>query len=377
MTSIQPRTRKIPLPLTIEDITPAWLTQALQQRFAEVRVESCDVVDILRGTCTKIRLRLGLNEAGRAAGIPQQVILKGGFEPHSRTMFLTHEKEVRAYRDLFPELKLHSPACYFADYDLGRQQGIVIIEDLLVRGVEFCHPQRPQSYEQVVDRLTALARFHARSWGSAELRAGGRWHWAHDYLAASQSYMKRYLEPDIWSHYVRSSRGAAASVHFHGREWMMMALDLLPHFAEDLPRCLIHGDTHLGNLYIDPDGTPGFFDPQPMQAPVMVEVAYHIVCALDPMDRRRWEGPLVQHYLGELRRQGVDALSFDEAMQQYSAFMVLGYCIFLVNASDFQPEAINTVYTARFSAAMIDNRTLEVLQAIRFPPGVAFAERVV
>lgn len=367
----------LPLPLTVESITPEWLTRALGQRFPGVQVEHCDVVDILPGTCTKIRLRLTLNDAGQAAGIPQQVILKGGFEPHSRTMFLTHEKEVRAYRDLFPELKLHSPECYFADYDLGRQQGIVIIEDLLVRGVEFCHPQRPQSYEQVVDRLTALARFHARSWDSPELRPGGRWHWAHDYLAASQIYMKRYLEPDIWDHYVRSSRGAAASVHFHDREWMASALDLFPHFAEGLPRCLIHGDTHLGNLYIDPDGTPGFFDPQPMQAPVMVEVAYHIAGALDPMDRRRWEGPLVQHYLGELRRQGVEAPSFDAAMQQYSAFMVLGYCIFLVNASDFQPEAINTAYTARFSAAMIDNRTLEVLQAISSRVGVAFAGRVV
>lgn len=356
--------KAIPLPMTVEEVTPAWLTQALGERFPGTEVQHSEIVEIISGTCTKIRLRLTLNEAGQRAGMPGQVILKGGFEPHSRSMAQTHEKEVRAYRDLFAEFKLQSPACYFADYDNERQQGIVIIEDLLVRGVTFCHPQQPHSYAQVADRLTALARFHACSWDSPELKPGGRWHWAQDYLVASQTYMKRYLEPQVWDYYVSSSRGAAASVHFHDRQWMAAAQDLLPSFAAEMPRCIIHGDTHLGNLYLDPDGTPGFFDPQPLQAPAMVEVAYHIAGALDPMDRPRWEGPLVQHYLDALQRQGIDAPDFDMAMRQYSAFLVLGYCIFLVNASDFQPEAINTAYTARFSAAMIDNRTLEVLKGI-------------
>lgn len=364
MTSMHAQTARIPLPLTVEEITPEWLTQAFQQRFPGAQVQRCDVIDIMPGTCTKIRLQLTVNEVGRRAGVPDHVILKGGFEPHSRTMFLTHEKEVRAYRDLFSEFKLHSPTCYFADCDTKRQQGIVIIEDLVARGVTFCHPQTPQSYAQVADRLTALASFHACSWNSAELRRGGRWDWAHDYLAASQTYMKRYLEPEVWYHYVNSPRGAAASIYFHNPQWMAAALDLLPVFAAAMPRCLIHGDTHLGNLYRDPDGTPGFFDPQPMQAPAMVEVTYHIACALDPSDRRRWEGPLVQHYLNAFQCHGVDAPAFEVVMRQYSAFLVLGYCIFLINASDFQPEAINTVYTARFSAAMIDNRTLEVLEAI-------------
>lgn len=353
------------LPLSIDDITPTWLTHALRQRYPDIEVLACEVVDVLSGTCTKVRLQLTLDAAGKAAGIPERVILKGGFEPHSRAMFVTHEKEVRAYRDLFPEFKLPSPGCYFADCDEKRQQGIVIIDDLVTLSATFCHPQTPQSYQQVADRLTVLARFHAQSWDSPELRAGGRWSWAHDYLAASQTYMKRYLEPNVWHHYVTSPRGAAASVHFHKAEWMGSALDLLPRFARDLPRCLIHGDTHLGNLYIEHDGTPGFFDPQPMQAPAMVEVTYHIACALDPLDRRRWERALVQHYLEALHSQGVEAPDLDTAMRQYSIFLVPGYCIFLVNASDFQPEAINTAYTARFSAAMIDNNTLETLEAVR------------
>lgn len=350
------------LPLTLEEITPAWLTQALALRAPGASVRDCEIVDINRGTCTKIRLRLELDAAGIAAGIPPTVILKGGFEPHSRDMFLTHEKEVRAYRDLLPVLKLHSPACYFAGLDEERRQGIVIIEDLVARGVRFCHPQQPESPDAVAQRLSELARFHAASWDSAALRGNGCWSWAQDTLALSRHYMKRYLEADIWNHYVQQPRGAAAAVRFHDRDWMARALDALPQLAQDLPRCLIHGDTHLGNLYVDPDGTPGFFDPQPMQAPALLEVTYHIAGALDVAVRAGAERELVAHYLAALRSHGIDAPSLDAAMQQYAAFLVLGYCIFLVNAAEFQPEAINTAYTARFSAAMLDHGSYELIE---------------
>lgn len=354
----------LPLPLAIEAIDSDWLTSALRVRYPGITVESSEILDIIHGTCTKIRIRLQMDEPGRQAGIPQTVILKGGFEPHSRDMYLTHDKEVRAYADLLPTLQLHSPKCYFADLDEDLLQGIVIIEDLVASGVTFCHPLKPQTHEQVARRLTALAHFHANSWDTPHLKPGGKWAWVKDILLESCVYMKRYLQTDIWRHFIALPRGAAASVHFHDMAWMKETLDRLPRLAKDVPRCILHGDTHLGNLYEEPDGTPGFFDPGALCGPSMVEVAYHVAGALDPMDRRRWEGALVSHYLDELERCGVNSPRFDDAMQQYAAYLALGYLIFLINESYFQPEEINTAYTARFSAAMTDNGTLEVLEGI-------------
>jgi hypothetical protein len=96
----------------------------------------------------------------------------------------------------------------------------------------------------------------------------------------------------------------------------------------------------------------------------MAEIAYHVCGALDTADRRRWEGSLVQHYLDELVRCGVKPPGFDDAMRQFGVFLAQGYLIFMVNETFFQPEAINTAYTARFSTAMIDHDTMGLLKAI-------------
>ena len=353
-----------PLPVELEEIDRDWLSAALSTRVPGVSVRDFEIVDMNRGTCTKIRLGLDLDEAGRRAGIPERVILKGGFEPHSRAMAHMHESEVHGYRDVLPVLRLPAPACYFADFDAERGQGIVIMEDLVARGVRFCNPLEPQSHEQVARRLSVLADYHAQSWNSPDLGDGGRWSWAKDWMGTLIGYAEAFLSTDQWARFVDSPRGAAASVRFHDAGWMRGALERVYQLSKQLPHSIVHGDTHLGNLYVDRDGTPGFFDSLPHRGPGICEVAYHVACALDTADRRRWEGALIRHYLDELTRHGVDPPDFDASLRHYGVFLAYGYLVFLVNESVFQSEAINTAYTARFSAAMLDNRTIELLEAV-------------
>jgi hypothetical protein len=347
-----------PLPMTIEAIDRDWLTAALRTRAPGVTVRDFEIVDVNRGTCSKVRLRLDLDEAGRRAGIPQTVILKGGFEPHSRAMDVMHDREVRGYRDVNPLLKLPTPACYFADYVAEQHQGIVIMEDLVARGVTFCDPLRPQSHDQVARRLGVLARHHAQSWNSPEFASGGRWAWAEDIIATHPVYYRQYLSPEQWPRFAAAPRAAAASVAFLDRDWLDGTFDKLLVLSRRAAQAMVHGDTHLGNLYVDADGQPGFYDSLPGRGPALEEIAYHMTGALDLADRRRWEGPLVRHYLDELARNGVaDPPAFDEAMRQFGLFIARGFTVFLFNESFFQSEAVNTAYAARFSAAMIDHDT--------------------
>ncbi len=353
-----------PLPTSVGEIDREWVTAALRRRFPEAEARAVDVVDVNNGTCTKIRLRLDLNEEGRRAGIPETVILKGGFEPHSRDMIFMHENEVQAYRDVFPVLKLPAPACYFAEYDPDTPQGIVIMEDLARRDVTFCDPLVPQSFLQLKNRMTAFADFHARTWASDELEDGGRWGWARDMFADLKTAWSAHLQPESWERYRLLPRSAAVSNRFRSLEWVMEALERICILSARLPQCVVHGDAHPGNTYFTGDCSPGFFDPLPHRGPGLVEVTYHLVAAADIADRGRWERALIQHYLDELERRGVEVPDFDEAMRQYAAFLPYGYLIWLTNETFMQPEAVNTAYTARFSAAMMDHDTIGVLQTI-------------
>lgn len=353
-----------PLPLTTDDITTAWLTAALRQRSPGAKVLGCEIVDIIHGTCSKIRLRLTLDETARQAGIAEHVILKGGFEPHSRDLCYMHEREVRSYRDVLPEIPLPVPDCYFADYDPQCCQGIIIMEDLTTRDITFCHALQPQSFEQVARRLSVLARFHAATWGSAELEPGGKWSDLVDFLDTVDRFFNQQTATENWQRFLQSPRGVAVSARFQDREWMIEAWQRMKEFAKQQTYCLLHGDIHLGNLYVERDGTPGFFDPLASRGPGMLEVCYHISASVDSADRPRWEGALVQHYLEALRRHGAEPPTFHDAMQQYGMFLLYGHFIWMTTESEYQTELVNTANAARVSAAMLDHRTFDLLRCV-------------
>jgi hypothetical protein len=345
----------LPLPILPDEVTARWLTAALRMRRPGVTVTQAEVIDILWGTSTKIRVRARY-EGAESADLPPTLIVKGGFEEHSPRMGPMYANEVRFYADILPHVSMPSPACYFAASDPGSHQSIVIMEDLKRGGVVFCDPLKPQRFDQVARRMDAMARYHAETWQSPEFEAGGRWaDIGSRFETWGLEFMRRYLVPDVWAHYMASPRGAASSVAWHDRDWMEHALQTIGDIQFAQPRCMIHGDTHLGNLFVYEDGSPGFFDAQVARTAWHHEVSYHIVCALDLADRRRSEGALLERYLVALRANGVDAPDFEDAWLDYRRSMTWGLFIFLTNEIRFQTESVNTAYAARFSQAALDH----------------------
>jgi Phosphotransferase enzyme family len=351
------------LPLDPEQVTSTWLTEALRLRYPGAAVTESRVMEVINGTSTKIRLKCEYNRVGGDSALPATLIVKGGFEPHSPSMKDMYANEARFYRDVQPFVPIHSPRCYFAGIDPGTYQSIVIMEDLKASGVEFLHAQRPQRHPEVARRLTDMARYHAQTWNSSHFQPGGHFDWIGSRFSGwSLEYQDRYFVPDVWQHYVSSPRGAAVSQRLHDRAEIRRALHRLGEIETTEPTCLIHGDTHLGNLYIERDGTPGFFDAQVARAAWHLEVSYHIACALDIPDRKAWEQALLVHYLEALKANGVDAPSFESAWLSYRRSLAYGYFIFLINETRFQTESVNTACAARFGAAMLDHGTLELLR---------------
>lgn len=356
------------LPLEVEDITSEWLTAALAKSAPGIEVRKLEVVDVRNGFTTVVRVKLDINDAGKAAGIPDQLMVKGGFERFTRDFtgdyaIYPMAMEVGSYHAL-PELGLNMPKCWFAEFSQEQKQMIILMEDLTLRNVSFCHGLRPVSAAQVRDRLTSLAAFHARTWDSPDIKPGGRYEnfppngiaMFHDYMGHANFY-----ETGEWEWYCNEPRGAACSNSFHDLDWIIRALELGAKMSEELPSVLIHGDTHLGNLYFEEDGTPGFFDSLPRREPAMVEVAYHITNALDPAVRRACDRDLVAHYREELLKNGVKAPGLDDLMYQFAEFLHYGFITFLINRSEWQTESFNTAHTGRYNVAMLDHGTRDLV----------------
>lgn len=351
------------LPVDPAGVTAAWLGTALAQKCPGVEVLHAEVRDVIPGTSTKIRVALRYNDAGQASGLPPTLIVKGGFEAHSSSMAPMYLNEMRFYRDVAPRLPINVPRCFFAGSDPASHQSIVIMEDLAARGVQFLRPQQPSSYARVEAFLDAIARFHAHGWNSPALDDDGAFGWVREPFGHwSRVYQQRYLQPEVWAHYMAQPRAAAVSVSLHDRERMAAALDALARLNQSADKVLAHGDLHLGNLYVEADGTPGFLDAQIARSSWCQDVAYHMIAALDIGDRRRWEQALLSYYLQRLAYHGVSAPpGFDAAWRAYRAQVAYGLFIFLINETRFQTEAANTAYAARFGAAAVDHGTFALL----------------
>lgn len=347
------------LPLKPEGITAAWLTEALQFRHPGASVDTVAIQDVISGTSTKIRIAVTYRHG---AGLPPSLIVKGGFESHSEWMAGMYADEARFYRDVRPFIDINTPACFYAGSDPSSHQSIVILEDLKAKGVTFLDPLVPCSYERIMRRLDAMARYHAQTWGSPDFEPGGRFGWMTTrYQGFGKIFNARYLESERWAQLMRQPRAAAVSVRLHDRDWMIGALARLEELNKAWPPCIIHGDTHLGNLYLEADGTPGFLDAQACKAPWVMEVNYHLVAACDIADRRLWEAALLASYLEKLKSHGVAAPGFEEAWEAYRRETAYGYFIFAINESLFQTETVNTAAAARFGAAALDHDTIRLL----------------
>jgi Ser/Thr protein kinase RdoA (MazF antagonist) len=201
-------------------------------------------------------------------------------------------------------------------------------------------PLRPNTPEQVAQRLTELARFHAQRRNSAVLQPGGRWNVLSPIWKAATCSTS--LQEDVWQRFLDLPRGRAASIRFHDRKWMSDTPSRLDTLADRLPQTVLHGDTHLGNLYVEADGTPGCFDSVPHRWMPFCEIAYHIGAALDQPDRREHERALVAEYLRELQARSISPPRMEDATEYCAALLAFGFCIFMVNEATCQPEAINT-----------------------------------
>jgi aminoglycoside phosphotransferase (APT) family kinase protein len=253
------------------------------------------------------------------------------------------EPEARFYATLAGATGVRTLRAAYADVHPETRHGVVITEDVVAAGGEFLDALSPYSPEQTAQSLGELARLHASSWGPGPTVAEP---WL---VSRLSSYFAYRGVDDIQANF-DGRVGVDVDPAVADAQRLADALRTLAARGEGPGWTVIHGDAHVGNIFLDAAGVPGILDWQVVQrGPFGIDVGYHIGSALTTADRERSEHDLLEHYLEALRSHGVEAPGWDDAMDGYRAGLAYGYFMWAITL--VVKPAIIQVLLQRLSAA--------------------------
>jgi len=349
-------------------LTPALLTRVLAARHPGVEVAEVEPVSVHRCgegvASTADRITLDLTYApGGDVGLPRRMVLKTMLvSPHAPGEM--YETEVRFYEELRPELDVETPRAYGAAFDPATSQFGLLLEDLTERGARFPDATQAVTVEEVAAILAQLARLHARFWRSA--RFAGDLAWVATPAAGGMSAVFERHGLELVRDQVRRHPFKADLVRPLGgdvdRLWAALATSR--RLLASAPETLLHGDTHVGNTYLLPDGTGGLLDWQlQVRGCFAHDVVYLVATALPPEVRRTAARGLLERYLADLEALGVrDVPDVDEAWTWCRRAVLWGLVIgWLVTPPENYGMDITVASTQRMVAAVQDLRALDAL----------------
>ncbi len=353
--------------LYYKDVTPAWVSGALQKHWPGIEVRTVDAGPVFGFKKNKFAIAVSYGELPEGAIPPQRFIVKGNFpgenDPSTGSAWAM-ANELCSIRDIVPLTAAPAmPKSY--DIAIDEEASSILMEDLTGQA-HFFHAFDTLSLGQAMAFMDTFARMHASVWNSTLFAPGGEMgpgtFAAENRRMVNELYFPTFFAPDNWQKYVELPRGRALPNAFQNLELAKRAWDAMWGLVSQSAMVVIHGDEHLGNLYVAADGTPGVIDwvARPEHWPI--GIAYFMLCALDIRDRRQWEKALLCHYLTKLKTYGAaDVPAFDEAWFVYRCATFYPVVTWLNNSGVWQPEAINTANAVRAATAALDHDAMALL----------------
>ncbi len=169
--------------------------------------------------------------------------------------------------------------------------------------------------------LTAAARHHASTWG--ERRPDER-HWFVGGDVVPRLFHAVYLD-NRRQFEKRVQSCFRPGVYELARSVRRSGLDRIRRLHEQTPRCLLHGDFRLDNLFFDDTGAVGsVIDWQSVNhGPAILDVAYFITGSVDPETPEAVIDDLLAHYHGALTDAGVTGYDLDRLRADYDEALLL------------------------------------------------------
>jgi hypothetical protein len=342
------------LPVHVEDLSPAWLSEVLGANVVDVKV-------LDHAVATNQRVRIALSYATPDEGPASLFVKLAPLDPAHKEMIGASgmgERESSFYADIARSLDLRVPYAYFASSSADGNFAIVL-EDLAATGCAFSAGEWGVTADAAAVALVELARFHARFEDPVPRTAVAPW------LAIA-----RPQQTDFAAQLMRTVLDQHADALTPS--YVATGELFVDHHArlEELwnagPQTYIHGDTHIGNVFLD-RGRVGFVDWGLSRVSTHIrDISYFLTMTVDPVARQRSERDLLRLYLDALRSAGGADISLDEAWSahrvQAGYTVVATFLAFMPSYAGPEAQALGGALRARSERALED---LEVVEALR------------
>lgn len=356
------------VPTTPKEITVSWLSQILQHDVSSFKIRKTTLDETTSKVFVVIDYRDGVECAETER--PKHLCLKGSFNPQSMgqewagILQRLFRREVEFFNDVQHSLggNLRTPRIWGSTTSASPFQAVLAMEDLSQR-CHFLDGIEPWDVNRVKEGVGQLAVLHAATWGKT-LKDHPR--------LTPDIYEQSIIDlADQWDTVVCGEDRPEVPKDIKSGQRTVPALK--KHFASKNPRfsCVLHGDPHPWNTYIDEHGKLCFLDWQTAHiGSAFHDVAYFVAGALSVEDRRRHELSIIAHYVEMLGCHGGPSLFMTtqdgEVMTEYKKSLLTGIG-WVMSPYTMQPKARVRVMTERYCAAIVDHEVIQLVESLPKP----------
>jgi len=351
-----------PIPSTLTELTPAWLTEALRAAgylddAAVAAVQAEPVGEGVGILCQLARLTLTYDRPAPTA--PASLVAKlPTANAQTRGMvalFRFYEREVRFYAEVAPLLDaVRIPRCFYHDFDPASGDFILLLEDL--SACRLGDQLAGASVEEVRLAVAELAKLHAAWWNSPRLEGLGWVPVAND--PVNKAGLALY--PQAWPVCLeRFGHALPEAMRRTGERLGACVGAILDRFMA-APRTICHGDYRLDNLFFGGAAPLTVIDWQiAVRSVGTYDVGYFMSQSVDPNVRRAHELDILRMYHQMLVERGVQGYRFDDCLTDYRWTLLFCFCYPVMGGglgdlSNERGYALATTIMERSTAAILD-----------------------
>ena len=348
-----------PIPATVSDITAQWLTDVLGVGFSGATATSVEIIDSHSGTTGRARLRVEWQGSSEA---PTTLFAKlAPTDADQKQMVVSTgmgKREARFFDELAEDVPVRVPAPLWSGWNEAGDAYIMLLEDLGEAGCIF--PSSRQGFEQHPQAMIdSLASLHGYYWDSPRLRAGGDLSWI-------GRPMRSDLGPLLIGSALEQFGNEMPAAFRELAELYIEHTHALENLLDDGATTLIHGDSHMGNTFLDGDQV-GLLDwACTAQSPGLRDFSYYVCNSIRTERRRRDERMLLLRYLDRLADSGGPCLDEADAFGCHRRYAVCSWIAATATAaagSRMQSIEVGKRGMERATTAICDLDTPAVLRA--------------